>query len=442
MELNSLMKHLSGIDKFSFHMPGHKGRFPALFGSFDPTELPGLDNLHYPKGVLARAQVRIADIYKSKKTYFLVNGSSVGLMAAITAITRPGTLVLVQRTCHKAVLSGLIHSGAMPVWIEQDYCRDLSLWLPPTRERMQELIAAYPVRAAILANPDYFGFAPDIVGITELCHTAKIPVIVDEAHGAHLSFGRDLGLPKSGIDAHADIIIQSPHKTLAALTQAAWMHLTNLDMGEMIQQSLNLFQTTSPSYLLMASLEHAGIHAGQHASQLLKQLAMLMKILEKKADSLGLSPWPRLRYRDWTKFVLPNRAGMEALLRDRGIYPELVQGDKILLMATIADAVDSSGIAALHRVMPEAACLPGIVQEDIQPPPLPVQACTPREAWLHKGEKVTLGKALGRISRQVIAPYPPGTIVIAPGHRLDRESIEYLHTLQAGKVIPEWIEVI
>lgn len=443
MELNDLMKLLSKADRFPFHMPGHKGRFPSIFGCFDPTELPGLDNLHCPVGVLARAQERVGDIYQTGKTYFLVNGSSVGIMAAMATVAKPGTLILVQRTCHKAVLAGLIHSGAMPVWVEQDYCQDRQHWLPPSKDQIQQLLAANPIRAAIFTNPDYYGLAPDIAGITKVCQDANIPVLVDEAHGAHLAFGQALGLPVSGVEAKADIVIQSPHKTLPALTQSAWMHLNNLDLSEGLQETLNLFQTTSPSYLLMASLEHAAAHAEKLASSLLKRLNLLAKILEHRGRALGFKIWPRSQFRDWTKFVLPRRKGMGDVLKGRGIYPEMIQGNKVLLMLTMADALDCSGIAYLNRLMPELAALPELDEPQIELcPPLPPQACTPREAWMRKGEKIPVAKALGRIVRQVAAPYPPGTMILAPGQRLDQNNISYLKWLQAGKVIPEWIEVI
>lgn len=442
MELKARLKNLATHDKHPFHMPGHKGKFPSLIGKFDATELPGLDNLHNPEGVLARIQDRVADIYQAGKTYFLVNGSSVGLMSAMVAALKPGDLVLVQRSSHKAVLAGLIHSGAMPVWIEQTYCPLRRHWLPPEPEQIKDLLAVYPVRAAIFTNPDYYGLVPDICALTRMCHAAKVMVLVDEAHGAHLAFGGELGLPVSAIEAGADIVVQSPHKTLPALTQAAWMHLNNLELAEGMQQTLNIFHTTSPSYLLLASLEFAGNYAAAYGKGLLRRLVQPVKLLELKSRQLNLAVWPRSG-KDWTKLVLPNRQGLTKLLRDRGIFPELVQGRNVLFMLTMADALDYSGIAALAQILPEIGQLPEFDKADeTSTPPLPEQACSPREAWIHKGERVHITNALGRISRHVIAPYPPGTMIVAPGQRLGKEQVEYLQMLHAGKVVPEWIEVI
>lgn len=443
MELLQILKRLARTDRYPFHMPGHKNIFPELFAGFDPTELPGLDNLHCPQGVLARVQAKVADIYQVARTYFLVNGSSVGIMAALTSALAPGDLVLVPRSCHKAVVAGLIHSGAMPHWLEQEFCPRLQHWLPPSRAQVAEHLAARSIQAAVFTSPDYFGLVPDLEGLTDLCHESGVTVIVDEAHGAHLGFGKGLGLPLSAVDAGCDIIVQSPHKTLPALTQAAWLHLNDLGLAECLQENLNLFHTTSPSYLLLSSLEFAGALAQDQGYYLLRRLAMWAKMLELRAGQLKLSPWPQVIIRrDWTKFTLAKRTGMESLLHRAGIFPELIQGNKVLFMLTMADALNPAGLHALYRVLPSLAQLPEAPEEGITPPPAPVQECTPREAWLRAGQRVPIAKALGRIARQVIAPYPPGTMVVVPGQRLTEEDIQYLSELANGKVIPGWIEVI
>lgn len=443
MELLWRLYRLSRVDKYPFHMPGHKNIFPQLFGCFDPTELPGLDNLHSPQDVLSRVQDRVADIYQVARTYFLVNGSSVGIMAAINCVLRPGDKILVPRSCHKSILAGLIHSGAMPVWLEQEYDSGLKHWLPPSKAQVEGLIGTNRIRAALFATPDYFGLVPDIRALVQICHQAGVIVIADEAHGAHLKFGPGLGLPLSAVSAQCDIIVQSPHKTLPALTQAAWLHLNNQGMSQALQESLNLFHTTSPSYLLLSSLDYAAGFAQVRGYALLRRLKLLAKMLELRSRQLNLAVFPKDSNRDWTKFTLAYRAGMEADLHRAGIFPELIQGGKILFMLTLADAINPAGVYALYRLLP---CLAELVTEEdpqtVMLPPAPIQEYTPREAWLQTGQRVSVGKALGRISRQIIAPYPPGTMVIAPGQRLTSEHIDYLLELVARKVINNWVEVI
>lgn len=442
MELRERLLQVATEDKYSFHMPGHKGRFPSLFGKFDTTEIPGLDNLHNPVDVLCRAQDRVAGIYQAAKTYFLVNGSSVGIMSAITALAKPGEGILVARNCHKSVLAGLIHSGAMPVWIEQSLGSRLGHWLPPSTEAVKGLIANHDIKAAIFTNPDYYGLTPDIAALAQVCREAGIAVIVDEAHGAHLHWGKTMGLPQSAVAAGCDVIVQSPHKTLPALTQAAWMHITDLALGEKLQETLNLFHTTSPSYLLLSSLEYAGDWANSHGEAMLRRLKILADVLRLRCKQLNLDFSQPLPGSDWTKFILPDRIGLGGLLRSQGIFPELIQGGKVLFMLTMADALMPHGIAALYRLLPLIAALPERPKEEVIPPPVPKQDIPPREAWERPGERVPLAKARGRISRQVLAPYPPGTMVVAPGQRLEQEHVDYLLKLHARKVVPQWIEVI
>ncbi len=442
MELALQLKRLSQVDKFPFHMPGHKNEFPELFGQFDPTELPGLDNLHSPQDIIKKAQARVADIYGVAKTYFLVNGSSVGLMAGLASVARPGDCVLVPRNCHKAVVAGFIHSGAMPLWLEPEFSSVVGHWHPPSAKQVAEMLAVHPIRAAIFTNPDYYGLAPDIKAIAQLCHQAGIRVLVDEAHGAHLRFGEGLALPKSAVCTECDIIVQSPHKTLPALTQSAWMHVAQPGLAEVVQDNLNLFHTTSPSYLLLASLEYAGAFAKAHGFVLFRHLRVWAKMLELRSRQLGSSVFPHNKRRDWTKFTLVNKMGMEDMLARAGIFPELVQGDKALFMLTMADAVNTAGLQALYEILPKVANLPELPVAKVSPPPVAWQECPPREAWLRKGQRVPLTEALGRISRQIIAPYPPGTMVVAPGQRLTKDVVQYLAELAAGKVISQWIEVI
>lgn len=442
MELARRLTRLARLDRFPFHMPGHKNRFSQLVPKFDATELPGLDNLHNPQAAIMRAQARVAETYGVARTFFLVNGSSVGLMAAIASVVGPGEKILVPRASHKSVVAGLIHSGAVPVWLEQDYCIPEQRWLPPTADQVAKLIAGHSLKGALFTNPDYFGFVPDIATLTRLCHSAGVAVIADEAHGAHLKFGGAVNLPVSAEDAACDIIVQSPHKTLPALTQAAWLHLNDGGLAAEIQHWLNLFHTTSPSYLLLASLEFAGEYARNHAERLLKRLARLEKALSLQCRALNLQVFSGAAPRDWTKFTLPARLGMEKLLRRAGVYPELVQGNKVLLMLTLADAYDDAGIRALCRLLPRLAALSAVRRPPLAIPPLPVQEVSPREAWQRGGKRVGFRDARGRIARQVIAPYPPGTLVIVPGQRLTGEHVDFLEELHARKVISRWIEVI
>lgn len=437
LDLRASLDFVDRASRYRFHMPGHKGQLRHHWA--DLTELPGLDNLHHPKGVLARSQQRVADIYQAERTYYLVNGSSVGLMAAVCALAGPGDKVLVERNCHRAVIAGLIHSGATPEFVDPHFCPQRRVWLPLTVSAIESKMAARSFKAAIFTNPNYFGLVAELKDLIKHCREQGMFVIIDEAHGAHLHFGQGLDLPPDGVAAGAQIVVQSAHKTLFARTQAAWMHLTDAALGERLAETLNLFHTTSPSYPLLASLEHAAVVACRHGFTLLKRLRLLSALLVRSCSRHGLECW---RGHDWTRFVLRERPGMIRMLTNAGIYPELVQNNNVLFMLTMADALSPTAAAALNRTLAKLAELPAAELPRVLPPPPVEQVCSPREAWLAPGKKIELNKAQGRICRELLAPYPPGTLVAGPGQRLDQATHEYLVMLSSRKVIPEWIEVI
>lgn len=432
---------VKGQNFHRFHMPGHKGIAWPVSGRYDVTELPGLDNLHSPRGVIAAAQRQVAGIYQVPHTYFLVNGSSVGIMAALAALTRPNDKVMVERCCHKAVISGLIHSGAVPVFLEQEFCPKSRTWLPPTAPTVAKSLAAHQFKAAIFTNPSYMGLAPDIIKLVGLCRQHGVKVIVDEAHGAHLAFGRRLGLPPSGVEAGADVVVQSPHKTLRALTQAAWAHVLAPGLAGEFQRTLNSFHTTSPSYLLLASLEQAALEAAARGPQLLARVKRLALSIGASCRRLGLECWP-VRHRDWTKLVLEQRLGAEKYLRRRGFYHELTLNGNMLFMLTMADACRPQSVAALACQLPALARLPLLSWSETMRPPLPVVSCAPREVWFKSGRLVPVAATAGHVARQMVAPYPPGTVVVAPGQKIDARLADYLAWLHGRRVIPGWIEVI
>lgn len=432
------VKRIASLDRYPFHMPGHKGK---LRNSFTPdmTELPGLDNLHNPKGLIALAQARVAAIYRVPRTFFLVNGTSIGLMAGLMALTGPGESVLVERNCHKAVIAGLIHSGAVPVFIRQEFCPHRRIWLPPSLAALREALAVGGVKAAIFTNPNYLGLVPELGKLINCCQERGVRTLVDEAHGAHLIFSPNL--PPSAVTLGADLVVQSAHKTLWALTQSAWLHCLNQELAGRLQQILNIFHTTSPSYPLLASLEEAALRSVQAAPSALPRLKMWLKLLRQSALKAGLGCWS-LKGRDWTKLVLEARQGGSTLLRSRGVYHELTLGRHMLFYTTMADGLDPRGLKALIGLVPQLANLPLENTMAIEPPPPIKMVMSPREAWLQRGRIIPIAQLAGQICREVLAPYPPGTLVALPGQLIDENTKDYLQMLHSKRVIPGWLSVI
>ncbi|HEY9761823.1 MAG TPA: aminotransferase class I/II-fold pyridoxal phosphate-dependent enzyme, partial [Trichocoleus sp.] len=250
-----------------FYAPGHKRgqgtplALKQLFGEAvfraDLPELPELDNLFAPTGVIAEAQDLAAEAFGAEQTWFLANGSTCGIEAAVLSTCRPGEKIIVPRNAHQSVVSALILSGAVPVWVQPQYDPDWDLVLGVTPDAIAQALSQHPdSRAVLLVSPTYHGVCSDLTAIAQLTHAQNIPLLVDEAHGPHFAFHPDLPLP--ALAAGADLVVQSTHKVLSALTQASMLHVQGDRIcRQRLQRALQLTQSTSPSYLLLASLDAA-----------------------------------------------------------------------------------------------------------------------------------------------------------------------------------------
>lgn len=259
--LQRQLQEYAARDLYPFHMPGHKRRVqpaPGLPYGWDVTEVPGTDDLHDAHGILEAAMKRTAALYGSDRTWYLVGGSTCGLLAGIRALARRGSEVLCARNCHKAVFHALELSGYRVRWIMPALIPEWGICGGISAEHVRAMLGKYPsARAVILTSPTYEGVLSEVEGICEACHEKNIPVLVDEAHGAHLlPLSLKAGFPKGAVACGADLVVQSPHKTLPSLTQTALLHLNGklVDPGR-IERELDIFETSSPSYPLMASLD-------------------------------------------------------------------------------------------------------------------------------------------------------------------------------------------
>lgn len=243
----------------AFHTPGHKRGQSAplplleLLGKStfraDLPELPDLDNLFAPEGAIAQAQLLAADAFGAEQTWFLANGSTCGIEAAILATCNPGDKLILPRNMHQSAIAALILSGAVPIFVLPEYDAEWDLAHPPTAKAIAQALHDHPdAKAVLIVSPTYHGVCADVEAIAQLTHQFNLPLIVDEAHGAHFAFHPDL--PKPALAAQADLVVQSTHKTLSALTQAAMLHTQGrrIDRAR-LAASLRLVQSTSPSYL-------------------------------------------------------------------------------------------------------------------------------------------------------------------------------------------------
>ncbi|MDK2895108.1 MAG: hypothetical protein PWQ98_1234 [Moorella sp. (in: firmicutes)] len=450
----------------SWHTPGHKDgayTWPSWRQALgeetlglDLTEVPGLDNLACPGGAIRTAQEKAAAFYGAARTFFLVNGASSGLMAVILAVCRPGDEVILPRYAHRSVFNGLILSGARPVYMETEWLASPGIPLGVTPAVLARTLKAHPrARLLLLVHPTYEGIVPHSRELIALAHDHGLVVLVDAAHGAH--FGLDPMLPPSPLALGGDYVVQSTHKTMGALTQAAMLHLREAGTGDAIAAALNLLQTTSPSYLLLASLDVARLRAEERGRRDWGRTVARALRLREKLAAAGipcLAPadvtGPAASGLDVTRLLLPAApfgvSGPEiaAFLRRAGQEIELAGPDYILLIITPGDggAKINSLLKALlalprmaGRVPPEANGKAGANPGPWTIPPR--QVLTPREAWLAPRREIPLKEAEGRICAELIAPCPPGLALVVPGEVLSGEVIARLVCLRGpeGKVL-------
>lgn len=254
--------------KISYHVPGHKNgeAYTGTGGAgylgeimkYDVTEITGTDDLHHPEGVIKQAQELAADCFGAEETYFLVGGSTSGNLSLIlTVCPEPGMIILLQRNVHKSVIHGLMLAGARGVFLEPQLEADSGLAVAPAAETVQAALAAYPEAAAVLVTmPNYYGMGSDLAPLAQICHASGVPLLVDEAHGAH--YGQHPAVPAGALMSGADGVVQSTHKMLSALTMGAMLHVQGprLDRA-LLRQRLAMVQSSSPSYPMMASLDLA-----------------------------------------------------------------------------------------------------------------------------------------------------------------------------------------
>ena len=423
MRLFDTLLALSEGGRVPFHMPGH-GRSPGfdyLCGaeSVDFTEIDGLDNLHAAEGILKEAMDHAARVWGADRLFFSVGGSTAGMLAAVRALCRGGKPLLLAGNAHRSACHAALLNRS-PLHIVRPRLHPLGFALDVTPEEVEDGLAAFPdTGAVVVTSPTYDGVVSDIRGIAAVCHARGIPLLTDAAHGAHLGF-LDPSVP-SPVSCGADVTVMSMHKTLPALTQTAAVALKgDLADPEEMAAALAIFETSSPSYPLMASADGCAYRMEDPAL-----FGGWRKRIARIRDALGsLLPIPEGVFAfDESKLILrhPSMNGSElaALLRAGNIEPEMTAPDYVLLMTTAvtteahADALIRA-LASLPRPEPEAF-------PDIPAPPPSEAVLQPWEADCLPAEEIPAEEAAGRISADFITPYPPGIPLAVPGERIGRD---------------------
>lgn len=456
----------SRSDPVSFHSPGHKGgrTLPPPYldqlGALDLNNLPATDTLHCPKGPILEAERLLAAAYGAVQSFMLVNGSSSGNIAALLAATRPGDKVLVQRNAHKSVIAGLILSGALPVWLPAATDDLFGIAHGMDLETCGQALRAHPEAVAVTAlNPTYYGSCGDIGALRELTRACGVALLVDEAHGPHFHFHPDL--PVAAEDVGADLVVQSAHKVLSALSQGAVLHRCTARIGEWaIRRALQMIQTTSPSFPIMSSIDLARREMAMHGAGILDQLLQLARQARLRLSRIpGIAVLDANHCRgagsglfslDETKLVFGapglslSGPALQTQLNERYcIHPELAGPGFVLCIMTVGSRQDDvdrlvlavEAIAADHAAraregLPQpcaslAAMAHALSRQE------PSVACSPRQAYFARCRPVPLEQACGRVAAEVVTPYPPGVPVLMPGERITPALTEFLLALRS-----------
>ena len=472
------LKTYGESDFYPFHMPGHKrnpdsGFLPEMY-KIDITEIDGFDNLHHAEGIIKNAQEKAASLYHSKETFYLINGSTVGILTSIAALSDRGKKLIMARNCHKAVYHGaflnqLETEYIYPKMIEEFGISD-GITAQQVEDKIQEIIlregisdeqAGKLIAGIVVTSPTYDGILSDVNSIVKIAHNYGIPVIVDQAHGAH--FGFHSAFPENAVSDGADLVIHSTHKTLPAPTQTALLHYNSLLVSlETVKKYLRIYQSSSPSYVLMAGIDSCMDFVKREGQERLEQLLISRKELSERSKELKkMKIYPSMLERginghDISKiFFQGTEEPGRLLISVRGsgftgqqlydvlretyhLQMEMCASDYVIAILSMMDRKE--GFDRLWKALSETDKLltnteKNTKEEKTQFPEYchfqPDAVLKISDAYMAEEESVPLREAKERIVSEFVNLYPPGIPLLVPGEKIDDKMIPmieaYLH---------------
>ncbi|MHA7965582.1 aminotransferase class I/II-fold pyridoxal phosphate-dependent enzyme [Paenibacillus sp. CAU 1782] len=437
-----------------FHVPGHKqGRGLRELSEYigeralqmDVNGMEDLDFANNPTGVILEAENLMADAFAAKRAFFLVNGTSAGVQAMIMSACEPGDKIIIPRNAHKSTIGGIILSGAIPVYVQPEINEQLGIAMGITEENLKKTIKENPhAKAVFVINPTYYGAVSDLEAIVRLAHSHDMAVLVDEAHGAHMSFHDDL--PKTAMEAGADMSAASMHKTGGSLTQSSVL-LLNGDMisPERVKQVLSLTYTTSASYLLLCSLDIARKQLAINGNVLFEEALTIARWARDEINAIDglyafgndLIGMPGCYAFDETKLSI-NVAGIgctgyqiESILRKQyNIQVELADMHNVMALVSLGDRKQDleTLVYALRDIAGKTEKV--ILHKPIVIPASAEMIVSPRSAFYSSKKAVLLEDSVGEIAGEMVMAYPPGIPVICMGERISKEIVAYIQALK------------
>lgn len=448
------LKRYSRKDFYPFHMPGHKRQlsigpavhFPNPY-ALDITEIEGFDNLHHAEGIIRDSMEWAASVYGADKTYYLVNGSSSGILSAVSSVAGKSGAILMSRNCHKAVYHGVFLNQMKSRYVYPQFMEEYGVQCGLSPWKIEKMLKRFQdISAVFVVSPTYDGIVSDIGAIGSICHRYGIPLIVDEAHGAHFRYS-DV-FPVSALDLGADVVIQSVHKTLPCFTQSAILHIKEGYVDrERIERFLQIYQSSSPSYILMAGIEQGIRWMDGDGQERIKKFSRELVAIRRELEGMRHL---RLLGRnvvgtrdifdlDISKIIVSARgtniSGVQLckkLRRKYGLELEMCTEDYVTAITTVMDTKE--GLRRLRDGLMEIdAGLAGNEREDADQESggcekkweLELeQVMTVYEAWEGEKEQAVLEECEGKISGEFVYLYPPGIPIVVPGERITGKVLE------------------
>ncbi len=445
----------SGRNPAYFRIPAHRfagGVNPRLLDAFgegvfrcDLSEAEGLDDLHRAEGVIKQAQDLAADLWGAKRTFFLVNGTTCGNEAMVLATAHPGDKVLIPRNAHKSLLMGMIMSGADPFYVMPHFDEEWKLWGSVGTDEIRNALEreAYGCKSVFLVSPTYYGVCSDLSAISKVCHEHGALLCVDEAHGSHLYFSDKL--PKGALRQGADMCAQSIHKTAGSMTQSSLLQIGSERVSQdQVTASLQMVQSTSPSYVLMASLDAARQELAQHGDEMMgralalsdlarRQLQSIpgIQVLQRSGNNSAIFDLDPLRLVFSARELHISGYRMQRLLyEESGVSTELADEENVVCVITFGNTEKDIDrlVRGVRRISGDAVLHRESVGEDREKFSMtfPKKILTPRDAYFHKKRKIKWEDVRGRISGEMIVPYPPGIPLIYPGEMINDEVFDQI----------------
>lgn len=432
------------------HMPGHKrrgwGELPEALYKMDITEIEGFDDLHQPTGILDSLQKEAARLYGAEESFYLVNGSTCGILSAVSTVLPRGGHILMARNCHRSAYHAAYLRELTVTYLYPPFLEEYDVFDAVTPRQVEAALEETSPEAVLIVSPTYEGRIAEVRAIAEIVHRKGIPLIVDEAHGAHLGLAE--GFASNSCQAEADLVIHSVHKTLPSLTQTALLHVNGtLVDRQKLRRFLRIYQSSSPSYLLMAGIDNALRYTEERGKESFARFEALYRQMQdvlKNCRYLTFLPGEPERqdvgklciYTGKTRFT--GKQVYDMLLDEYHIQAEMAAPRYVLAMFTVNDAEET--YRRMERALLDIDRKCGEPGEDLLPgreygsekPWRSPEAIPLAEAWDRESETVTLQESAGRYAAEFVNLYPPGVPLLAPGERISEDMVQMIFAYGAN----------